>query len=74
MSKSKLIHVYDRDKDQNIYFNPLKVEAFVVEWTGKKDYSQSIHNIYLYMESGNLISCVVNDDGKSKVLNALGEV
>lgn len=72
MSKGNLVQIYDRNKDHNIYFNPLKVEALVVEWTNKKDYSQSIHNIYLYMESGNIISCAVNDDGKTKILNAVG--
>ena len=59
----KLVQVYDRSKDRNIFFNPAKVEACVIEWTGKKDYSQDIHTFHVYLESGHTLNGEVNDDG-----------
>ena len=66
--------VYDRSKDRNIFFNPAKVEACVIEWTGKKDYSQDIHTFHVYLESGHTLNGEVNDDGKTKILNAINSV
>lgn len=65
---SKLIYVRDLDKDAEVHFDPLGVEAAVINWNGKKDYSQYIYDVCLYMRSGNMICCVVNDDGKKKIL------
>jgi len=70
----KLVQVYDRSKDRNIFFNPAKVEACVIEWTGKKDYSQDIHTFHVYLESGHTLNGEVNDDGKTKILNALNAI
>ena len=70
----KLVQVYDRSKDRNIFFNPAKVEACVTEWTGKKDYSQDIHTFHVYLESGHTLNGEVNDDGKTKILNAINSV
>ncbi|MDV7615233.1 hypothetical protein R4666_08890 [Acinetobacter baumannii] len=65
---SKLIHAHDVDKGSDVYFDPIGVEGALIEWTGKKDYSQYIYSVKLYMRSGNIISCVVNEDGKKKIL------
>lgn len=65
---SKLIHAHDVDKGSDVYFDPVGVEGALIEWTGKKDYSQYIYSVKLYMRSGNIISCVVNEDGKKKIL------
>lgn len=65
---SKLIHVKDSDKGSDIYFDPFGVEGALIEWTGKRDYSQYTYSVKLYMRSGNIISCVVSEDGKKKIL------
>jgi len=67
----KFVEVYDRSKDRRIHFNPENVEAVEVGWTGKKDYSQSIHSISIYMQCGHTFICETNDDGKDKILKAL---
>lgn len=67
----KLVEVYDRNKGRRIYFNPETVEAVEIEWTGKKDYSQDIHNVFIYMQCGHTLTCETNDDGKDKILKAL---
>ena len=70
----KLVQVYDRSKSRNLFFNPEKVEAISLEWTGKKDYSQDIHIFYIYLECGHTLDGEVNDDGKSKILDAINGV
>ncbi len=65
---SKLIYIKDLDKDAEVHFDPQGVEAAVISWNGKKDYSQYIYEVCLYMRSGNMIHFVVNDDGKKKIL------
>ena len=70
----KLVQIYDRSKDINFYFNPEKVEAISLEWTGKKDYSQDIHTFLIYLECGHTLNGDVNDDGKNKILNAINSV
>ena len=68
---SRFVEVYDRGKDRRIHFNPKNVEAVEIEWTGKKDYSQDIHNVFIYMQCGHTLTCETNDDGKDKILKAL---
>lgn len=65
---SKLIYVKDSDKGDEVYFDPQGVEGAVINWSGKKDFDQYIYNVTLYMRSGNMICCVVNTDGKNKIL------
>ncbi|HCJ6340002.1 TPA: hypothetical protein NVQ95_000802 [Acinetobacter baumannii] len=61
------------DKGSDIYFDPQGLEGAVFNWNGQKDYSQYIYNAMLYMRSGSLICCVVNDDGKKKILEHVQE-
>ena len=70
---SKFVEVYDRSKDRRIHFNPDTVEAVCTEWTNKKDYSQTIHKVFIYLRCGHTLICETNDDGKDKILNAIGE-
>ena len=70
---SKLVHVKDADKGSDIYFDPQGLEGAVFNWNGQKDYSQYIYNAMLYMRSGSLICCVVNDNGKKKILEHVQE-
>lgn len=65
---SQLIEVRDSNTGAEVYFDPHGIEGAVFNWNGKKDYSQYIYNAMLYMRSGNMISCVVNDDGKKRIL------
>ncbi|WP_448761872.1 hypothetical protein [Acinetobacter tandoii] len=67
----KFVEVYDRSKDHRIYFNPENVEAVSIEWTEKKDYSQTIHKVFIYLRCGHTLICETNDDGKNKILKAL---
>ena len=69
----KFVEVYDRSKDRRIHFKSENVEAIEIEWTGKKDYSQSIHSVCIYMRCGHTLTCEINDDGKDKILKAICE-
>ncbi|CAM0726788.1 hypothetical protein [Acinetobacter baumannii] len=70
---SQLIDVRDLNTGAEVYFDPCGIEGAVFNWNGKKDYNQYIYNAMLYMRSGNMISCVVNDDGKKKILAHIQE-
>lgn len=64
---NKCIEVRDHRQDRSILFNPSELIAITVEWTGKKDYSQSIHLVGLYFRSGHSIEIEANDDGRAKI-------
>ena len=64
---NKCIQVRDHRQDRSILFNSSDVIAITIEWTGKKDYSQSIHLVEIYFRSGHSIEIEANDDGKAKI-------
>ncbi|MCG6614554.1 hypothetical protein [Acinetobacter baumannii] len=70
---SQLVSVRDSSTGAEVYFDPQGVEGAVFNWNGKKDYDQYIYHAMLYMRSGNLISFVVKDDGKKKILDHIQE-
>lgn len=70
---SKFVNVRDRDKDRDIHFDLEQVEAITFQWTGKKDYSQYVHAVEIFLKSGNSVHLETNDDGKDKIEKALKE-
>lgn len=68
----KLVRVRDLGNDRDIHFDPEQVDAITFQWTGKKDYSQYVHAVQIFLKSGHSIHIETNDDGKNKIEKEVG--